>query len=192
MFTRGRTNPTHRPLPFVKLQKLTPTQFNQEYQPLANLLTGFARKLTQNEEDAKDLVQETLLRAFKNRHSFRLGSNFKSWMTTIMHNTFISGCRKRANFVKWQRRNEGRETPFSIQDRSGEAFTNLALSEMNSLLDEIGEGFSRPFLLYYTGYRYKEIAEQMDLPLGTVKSRIFFARKKLIHIIESQEMRLSA
>ena len=159
---------------------------------MANLLSAFARRLTQNEEDAKDLVQETLLRAFHNRTSFRLGSNFKSWITTIMHNTFISGCRKKASFFKWQRINEGRQTPFSMQDRSGEAYSNLAIGEMNGFLEEIGENFSRPFLLYYTGFRYHEIAQQMDLPLGTVKSRIYFARRKLIKIIESQELRLSA
>ena len=163
-------------------------EFNMEYRPVSNLLNAFARKLTQNEEDAKDLVQETVLRAYRKRDSYRPGSNFKSWITTIMHNTFISGCRKKANFFKWQKANEGRETPFSIQDRSGEAYSNIAMSEISGYMDQIGEAFSIPFMMYYRGWHYNEIADQLDLPLGTVKSRIFFARRKMIKLLEGTEL----
>ena len=159
---------------------------------MSNLLKSFARKLTQNDEDAKDLMQETVLRAYRKRDSYQPGSNFKSWITTIMHNTFISGCRKRANYFKWQKANEGRETPFSIQDRSGEAYSNLTVQEINRYLGTIGDAFSVPFMMHYRGFRYNEIAEELDLPIGTVKSRIFFARRKMIKLLEGSELYVSS
>ncbi len=160
-------------------------EFVDQFNRFEGILVAFARKLTNNSEDAQDLVQETALRAYKHRDKFKMGTNFKGWLTTIMKNTFIN------NYRKEKRRktvNEPIDTfLFALEDRAtinNGAYSRLTFEELNRLFDKIGEAYSRPFLMFYYGYHYDEIAESMDIPMGTVKSRIFFARKKLKSLIK--------
>lgn len=159
-------------------------QFMQEFSSFQTKLFAFAIKLTRNKEDAKDLIQETAMRAYSNRDKFKPGTNFKGWVTTIMRNTFINNYRREK---KRKTVNEPLDTfLFAIENTqtvSNGAYSRLTMQELNGLFDEIGENYRVPFLMFFKGYHYDEIAEHMDIPMGTVKSRIFFARKKLKALI---------
>ena len=166
---------------------MTTIEFNQKFESLNSKLFAFAMRLTRNTENAKDLMQETAYRAFNNRDKFKMGTNFKAWLTTIMRNTFINNYRKTK---KRSHVNEPLDTfLFAIESSSNvanAAKTNIMLQELNGMFDEIGEAYSKPFLMFYRGYHYDEISDEMKIPMGTVKSRIFFARKKLKALIEER------
>jgi len=155
-------------------------QFMKQFNGFQDRLFSFALRLTRNQEDAKDLMQETALRAYKNRDKFKVGTNFKGWLTTIMRNTFINNYRREK---KRKTVNEPLDTfLFAIENKntvSNGAYSQLTMQEISQLFEEIGDAYSTPFLMFYRGYHYDEIAEHMSIPMGTVKSRIFFARKKL-------------
>lgn len=163
---------------------MTNQQFMSEMDSLENILFSFALRLTRNYEDAKDLMQETTLRAYKHRDKFATGTNFKSWTSTIMRNTYINRYRKMKN-----RRHVNEPVEnflFAVENKAatangGEA--NIHMQELQAKLRQINVIYSVPFLMFYRGYEYKEISEHLNIPIGTVKSRIFLARKKLKALI---------
>lgn len=163
---------------------LTDVEFQSKFDQLNDLLFAFAMKLTRDKENAKDLMQETVCRAYKHRHKFAKGTNFKAWLTTIMRNTFINDYRKRRT------RNQV-EAPiedflFALENKSttgNNAKSSIMMKELIGMLDSLSELYKIPFMLFYQGYQYHEIAQQLDIPMGTVKSRIFFARKKMKKMI---------
>lgn len=163
---------------------MTNVQFTQEMDKLENILFSFALRLTRNYEDAQDLMQETAFRAYKHRDKFALGTNFKSWVSTIMRNTYINRYRKEKSR---KHVNEPVESfLFALENKnivanSGEM--NVRMQELEQMLDKIGDIYSVPFLMFYRGYEYKEIARYLSIPIGTVKSRIFLARKKLKEMV---------
>ena len=165
---------------------MTTYEFNTAFEPLNKRLYAFAMKLTRSQNRADDLIQETVYRAFKNRDSFKVGTNFKGWITTIMYNTFVN------NYRKTKKRNQVEEPVdsflFAVESHtiSNTAEGALTMEELKSIIDTIGEDYKVPFLMFYNGYQYQEIAEHMNIPIGTVKSRIFFARKKLKAIISAR------
>lgn len=166
---------------------MTTYEFNNQFSNLDAKLFSFAMRLTRNTEDAKDLVQETACRAYKNKDRFRVGTNFKAWMTTIMRNTFINGYRKAK---KRSHVNEPLDTfLFAVENTnaiSNSADSNIMMQELQQMFQEIGKDYSVPFLMFFKGYHYDEIAEHMQIPMGTVKSRIFFARKKLKALVNER------
>lgn len=154
--------------------------FNIRFYELTPVLNAFAYNLTQNMEDAKDLYQETAYRAMANREKFMPDTNFKAWLFTIMKNIFINNYRKKvkANTIMDTTENlyylnSGKD---SIDNR-GDA--NILIKELKGLIEKLDESIKAPFLMHYQGFKYQEIADHFDLPLGTVKSRIFFARREL-------------
>ncbi|MCB0619792.1 MAG: sigma-70 family RNA polymerase sigma factor [Saprospiraceae bacterium] len=159
-------------------------EFSSQFTSLQSKLLPVAYRLTNNYEDAKDLVQETALRAYNNKEKFEMGTNFQAWVITIMRNTFINFYRKKKN------RNTSCEPTGSFvfesesEAQENHAHSNLMLGELHTIIDNMSETYSRPFMMFYEGYKYEEIAEAMELPIGTVKSRIFFARRKLRETIE--------
>ncbi|MBC6994421.1 RNA polymerase sigma factor [Neolewinella lacunae] len=168
---------------------MTNQQFLSEMDRLENLLFSFALRLTRNYEDAQDLMQETKLRAYKHRDKFATGTNFKSWTSTIMRNTYINRYRKMKN-----RRhvNEPVEDMLYAAENRG-SITNggeakMNMEELQSKLRQINEIYSVPFLMFYRGYEYSEISGYLNIPIGTVKSRIFLARKKLKALIGERPM----
>ena len=165
---------------------MTTVEFNERYQPLEDLLFAFAMKLTRNKVNAQDLMQETLCRAYKNRDRFAMGTNFKAWITTIMRNNFINDYRKQ----RTRNRVEAPIEDFSyfVENKSvsGNAHSIIMMKELNGMLDKLSANFREPFVLFYDGWHYDEIAQTMGIPIGTVKSRIFFARKKLKAMIQEQ------
>jgi len=137
-------------------------------------------KLTRNKMDADDLVQETAIKAFRNFNSFRKGKSFKNWSFTILKNTFITkyNKRKKRNLVSTPleelRGIMLAETQPDPQMNSDDIMTYLRKS-----IDDLSSKCKEPFEMFINGYSYKEISEYLDIPIGTVKSRINFARTKL-------------
>lgn len=158
---------------------MTTTEFKTNYQEIENLLFGFAMKLTTDKERAKDLMQETFCRAFKHKDRFSEGTNFKAWMTTIMRNNFINDYRKRK--TRSQVVAPVEDYTFFLKNKaiSRDGDSLIMMKELNGLIGELSEDLRVAFNLFIKGYRYAEIADETDTPIGTVKSRIFFARKKL-------------
>ena len=143
-------------------------------------LRPFALSLTRDMEDAQDLIQETLLRALSSQEKFAEGTNLKAWLYTIMKNIFINN----------YRRNKKRNTIIDTTDdmyvinsnstqvsNSGES--NIAMENVTFAVNMLQEEFRVPFMMHYQGFKYHEIADHLTLPIGTVKSRIHFARKEL-------------
>jgi len=162
-------------------------EFNSQLDKLSSMLHAFAYNLTKNGDDAKDLYQETAIRALVNKEKFRPGTNFKAWLFTIMKNIFINNYRKKvkANTIIDKTDNQFylNSGSVAIQNAAG---SNIIMKELMGMLDEIEENLRTPFLLHYQGYKYQEIADTLGLPLGTVKSRIFFARKEMKELIRAR------
>ncbi|MBR5603119.1 MAG: RNA polymerase sigma factor [Bacteroidales bacterium] len=161
---------------------MTTIEFNSSLTALQKNLEAFARQLTGNEDDAKDLMQETFLKALVYRDKYVNHNNFKAWVYTIMKNIFINNYRrmKKANTIIDQSEdlyylnisNTNTDTdPQSI-------INSIELERGIKMLDE---DFRRAFDMYNDGYKYKEIADSLHLTIGTVKSRIFYSRKKLMN-----------
>ncbi len=159
---------------------MTTLEFNKKFDLMSALLHSFAYSLTKNVEDAKDLFQETAYRAMTNRDKFRAGTNFKAWLFTIMKNIFINNYRKK---VKANTIMDSTENQFYINSPMvaipNRAESEMMMQELNQMVAELDESIQVPFVMHYQGFKYQEIADDLELPLGTVKSRIFFARKEL-------------
>ena len=148
-------------------------------------LLSFALKLTLNRDEAHDLVQDTTLKALKNEEKFVDNANFKGWMFTIMRNIFINNYRKsfRENTIvdssdDLYRLNLPQDSGLETPDGA------FAISEISSIIAGFPDDFRKPFSMHIAGYKYEEIAERLQMPLGTVKSRIFFTRKRLREILK--------
>lgn len=160
-------------------------QISLQLSEVAHSLMAFSLKLTGNYVDAEDLYQDTAVRIITNAEKYHQGTNFKAWAATIMRNIFINNYRKkvRRNMIVDQ-------TPNNYYLNSGdEAVVNdgerdLDFNELMGLVESLPDDFKKPFVMAYEGYKYDEIAEELDSPLGTIKSRIFFARKKLQKLYE--------
>ncbi len=162
-------------------------EFDDRFYQMTAMLQAFAYNLTKNQEDAKDLYQETAFRAMTNREKFRPGTNFKAWLFTIMKNIFINNYRRR---MKGNSIIEKADNLYYLNsgwdDIGNKAETKIFMAELKELIDALDESLRTPFLLHYRGFKYQEIADQLGLPLGTVKSRIFFARKELKSKLDSR------
>ncbi len=158
---------------------MTTAIFNAEVNKIKSLLMGFSMKLTRNKENAKDLMQETLMRSFANRNRFKEGTNFKAWVTTIMYNSYINHYRraKTKNAVIKPIEDLSFLPGNTSKEMNGEKI--ILLKELRGMVNDLDDKYSVPFQMHTEGYQYNEIAEKMDLPMGTIKSRIFYARKKL-------------
>lgn len=159
---------------------MSTVEFYTKFDSIANLLQRFAYNLTKNMEDARDLYQETAFRAIKNKEKFNPGTNFKAWIMTIMKNIFINNYRKR---VKRATLLDKSDNNYFIdsgkQDVRNDANGNILFDELMKMVDNLEDNLRVPFMMNFEGYKYQEIADELGLPLGTVKSRIFFARKEL-------------
>ncbi|WP_026998656.1 RNA polymerase sigma factor [Eisenibacter elegans] len=143
-------------------------------------LKPFALKLTKDSEEANDLLQETLLKAFTNRDKFTEGTNLKAWLYTIMKNTFIT------NYQRLVRRNTFIDTTDNMHYinssdsvTQNDAYATFAMDDIQGAIDSLDEAYRVPFMMHYRGFKYHEIAEKLQIPIGTVKNRIHIARKEL-------------
>ena len=155
-------------------------EFNQMLLSNADFLKPFAINLTRDSEAANDLYQETLYKALANKEKYNAGTNIKAWLFTIMRNIFINDYRRKA---KQKTIFDNTPNDFLINQKqasiSNAAESDLRIKEINKAIQQLPEIFKTPFLLYFDGYKYNEIAEVLIEPLGTIKSRIHFARKLL-------------
>lgn len=159
---------------------MTQIEFNHRVSVEARPLKGYALKLTQNPEDANDLLQDTMLKAFVNHDKFEDGTNLKGWLYTIMKNIFINKYRrsKISNIYHDDTDNQYHlNSARNQQKNGGEAL--LIMQEIKKAIAQINENLRTPFMMSYTGYKYDEIADQLKIPLGTVKVRIHNARHEL-------------
>ena len=145
----------------------------------ANML-NFAYMLTSNRDDAYDLLQDTMLKVLDNEEKFAENVNFKGWIFTIMRNIFINNYRHQVRSATIIDQTEDLYHLNSSQESSIDSVEGTyAANEINAAINSFSEEYRVPFSMHVAGYKYNEIAEKMNLPLGTVKSRIFFARQKL-------------
>ena len=143
-------------------------------------LLRFAYKLTADKEEANDLLQETSLKALDNEDKYMPDTNFKGWMYTIMRNIFINNYRR---IVREQTFVDQTDNLYhlNLPQNSGFASTegSYDLKEMHRIVNSLPRDYKVPFSMHVSGFKYREIADRLGLPLGTVKSRIFFARQRL-------------
>lgn len=154
--------------------------FNQMLISNADYLKPFALSLTRDNETARDLMQETMYRALSNHEKYHAGTNIKAWLFTIMRNIFINDYRKksRQNTVFDHTANDFLIN-YNQHAFANNAETGLSLKDIQQAIGKLPDIFRNPFVMYFEGYKYNEIAEHLNEPLGTIKSRIHFARKLL-------------
>ncbi len=154
--------------------------FNDLLVDNADFLKPFAVNLTKDSETANDLYQETLYKALANQEKYNAGTNIKAWLFTIMRNIFINDYRRKSK-QKTIFDNSSNDYLLNLKQAStnNNAEISLRMKEINTEIQQLPEIFKTPFVLYFEGYRYQEIADALGEPLGTVKSRIHFARKLL-------------
>ena len=164
---------------------MSTVEFNQMLVNNAEFLKPFAITLTRDNEAAKDLFQETLFRALANKDKYSVGTNIKAWLYTIMRNIFINNYRRK---VKQNTIFDSTPNDFLINQTqsvvANNAESNLRLKDIQEAIHNLPQIFRNPFLLYFDGFKYHEIADMLSEPLGTIKSRIHFARKLLKTQIE--------
>jgi len=159
---------------------MSTVEFNKMLLSNAEFLKPFAVTLTHDTEAAKDLLQETMYRALANQDKYHVGTNIKAWLYTIMRNIFINNYRRKA---KQSTIFDSTPNEYLLNLNQGavsnEAVAGINLKEVQKAIHGLPEIFRNPFLLYFDGYKYNEIADMLGEPLGTIKSRIHFARKLL-------------
>ncbi len=159
---------------------MTSLEFNNAVIDIYASLKPIAFKLTRDAEEANDLMQETLLKAIANKDKFTEGTNLKAWLYTIMKNTFITNYHrlvKRKTFIDTTDNLHFINSSKHITENG--AGTNLAIDEINDAIRDLSYEYKTPFLMHYKGYKYFEIADILNIPIGTVKNRIHIARKEL-------------
>lgn len=154
--------------------------FTQHLLSIQTELFRFAFKLTADREEANDLLQETSLKALDNEEKFTPDTNFKGWMYTIMRNIFINNYRKTLRDQTYVDQTDNLfylNQNIDIETDSTEG--SYDLKEMRRIVNALPKEYRVPFAMYVSGFKYREIADKLNLPLGTIKSRIYFTRQKL-------------
>lgn len=154
--------------------------FTQNLLGMQTELHRFAMKLTADKEEADDLLQETSLKALDNEEKYTPDTNFKGWMYTIMRNIFINNYRKTVRDQTFVDQTENLYHLNLPQDSGFDSTEgNYDLKEIRKIVNSLPKEYRVPFSMYVSGFKYREIAEKLALPIGTVKSRIFFTRQRL-------------
>ncbi len=152
---------------------------------LQDNLLNFAYMLTSNREEAKDLLQDTTLKALDNCDKYIDNVNFKGWVFTIMRNIFINNYRR---IVRNQTVVDQTEDLYHLNLPQESGFDtpegSYTVKEITKAINGFADEYKIPFSMHVAGYKYHEIANKMNLPLGTVKSRIFFARQRLQEMLK--------
>jgi RNA polymerase sigma factor (sigma-70 family) len=164
---------------------MSAVDFNTEVINLSKPLKYFALSLTADDESAQDLLQETMLKAISNKHRFVEKTNLKAWLYTIMKNIFINNYRrniKTNTIVDKTKDLYFLNTPAQVQTIGPDS--RYSEKEIIKKINILQPEYKIPFTMYFDGYKYKEIADYLDLPIGTVKSRIFLARKQLMTMLK--------
>jgi RNA polymerase sigma factor (sigma-70 family) len=167
---------------------MTVSEFNNSLIGMKSNLQKFAMSLTSDRERALDLVQDTYLKAITHKDKFVDYTNLKAWVFTIMKNTFINNYRRgiRENTMV-----DGTQDLYYINmpHDKGSISPESAYSEneIEKAIDSLEDEFRIPFRMHIEGFKYKEISDELNLKIGTVKSRIFFTRQKLMKILKDYD-----
>ncbi len=159
-------------------------EFTTRLLSLESSLGYFALSLTRDSENAKDLVQDTFVKAIQYRDKYTLDNNIKAWLFTILRNTYLNQVTRLSskNTI-----NDESEDEYIIKNTmfdNENAETAISTNDIKNTIAELADEYRIPFQMFVDGYKYKEIAEQTELPIGTVKSRIFFARRMLMENLQ--------
>ena len=158
----------------------TTSTFAQNLLGMQSELHRFALKLTADTEEANDLLQETSLKALDNEEKYTPDTNFKGWMYTIMRNIFINNYRKTVRDQTFVDQTDNLYHLNLPQDSGFESTEgNYDLKEIRRIVHALPKEYRVPFSMSVSAFKYREIAEKLALPIGTVKSRIFFTRQRL-------------
>ncbi|MBS9523323.1 RNA polymerase sigma factor [Litoribacter ruber] len=159
---------------------MTTLEFSYSLHKMSKSLKPFALKLTRDMDDANDLMQDTIVKAFTNKDKFTDGTNLKAWLYTIMKNTFIT------NYQRMIRRGTFVDTTDNLHYiNSGDsliengAYGDFAMEDIQSAIAKLDDVYKTPFMMHFRGFKYHEIADKLCIPIGTVKNRIHIARKIL-------------
>lgn len=138
----------------------------------------YAKNFTRDDDDAKDLVQDTLLKAVLYFKNFKEGTNFKGWIYTIMKNTFINNYRRNVKTISLiTKEEEISNANLFVSATKNRGENKFVMDDINSALGNLADEYYTPFTMYFEGYKYHEISEHLSIPIGTVKTRIHVARK---------------
>ena len=155
-------------------------QFQQKLLSLQENMMNFALMLTANRDDAQDLLQDTTLKVLDNQDKFVDYVNFKGWVLTVMRNIFINNYHK---IVRVQTVVDSSADLYNLDVVNDSGFDSpdkaYQIKEITKAINGLNDDLKVPFSMFLSGYKYNEIAEKLKVPLGTVKSRIFFARQEL-------------
>ena len=154
-------------------------EFNELLLGNEGYLKPFAVTLTRDHESARDLLQETFYKALANREKYSFGTNIKAWLYTIMRNIFINDYRRKSNQPVLF---DHSSNDFLLNGQTSVinlAESNLKLKEIENAIYHLPAIFRNAFIMHFEGYKYNEIAGILNEPIGTIKSRIHFARKLL-------------
>lgn len=172
---RNNKNPDYK-----KANIMDSTSIRTQLVAIQSNLLNFAYMLTSNRDDAYDLLQDTTLKVLSNTGMYTENTNFKGWVFTIMRNIFINNYHKVIRSANVIDRTEDlykldlpQESGFETPEGT------VSASEITDAINAFPDEYRLPFTLMVTGYKYSEIAEKLDIPVGTVKSRIFFVRRQL-------------
>ncbi|MGB8492734.1 MAG: RNA polymerase sigma factor [Bacteroidales bacterium] len=164
---------------------MTTNEFNSSLMGMKPDLTRYAMSLTANRDNALDLLQDTFLKAISNRDKFADFTNLKGWVLTIMKNTFINNYRR---MIKENTIIDGTQDTYYIDHTREREFvtseSEYFRGEIEKEIDTLSYELREPFRMHIEGYKYEEIADKLGLKMGTVKSRIFFARRRLMLILK--------
>ena len=155
-------------------------QFQQKLLSLQENMMNFALMLTANRDDAQDLLQDTTLKVLDNQDKFVDNVNFKGWVLTVMRNIFINNYHK---IVRVQTVVDSSADLYNLDVVNDSGFDSpdkaYQIKEITKAINGLNDDLKVPFSMFLSGYKYNEIAEKLNVPSGTVKSRIFFARQEL-------------
>ena len=154
-------------------------QFESKLMSLQANLLNFAFMLTSNRDDAYDLLQDTTLKALDNADKYVDNTNFKGWVFTIMRNIFINNYRRSTRSAMTVDTTEDLYHLNAPQASFNSPENSYTIKEVNKAIDSFTPEYRIPFSMHLSGYKYSEIAERMNLPVGTIKSRIYYARQRL-------------
>lgn len=170
---------------FKSFTIMTALEFTYNLDQVSKTLRPFALRLTRDTEDANDLLQDTMLKAFTNRDKYTDGTNLKAWLYTIMKNTFIT------NYQRMVRRKTFIDTTDNLHyintaDNStdNQAYSTFALEDITQAIESLDTPYKTPFMMHFHGFKYHEIAAKLEIPIGTVKNRIHIARKDLKRMLQ--------
>lgn len=157
---------------------MTKNEFDTMVIEQSDSLKIYARNFTNDYEDANDLVQDTILKAVTYFKNFKEGTNLKGWLYTIMKNTFINNYRRLVKTNSFITKDEAiSNSNLLISASSNQGESKFIIEDINEALANLSEEYYIPFSLYFEGFKYHEISDHLNIPIGTVKTRIHVARK---------------